>query len=824
MKISLNTIKRYTDLDITTEALVAKINGQLGGVEGVTDLGERYAGAMFVQIVQCHKHPNADKLNVCFVDDGGVQPDVPRTKDGYVQVVCGAPNVREGMLAVWLPPGASVPASHADAEPFVLGARELRGVLSQGMLASPQELALGDGHDGILEIIDEGAKPGASFAQHLGMDDIQIDIENKMFTHRPDCFGQLGVAREIAGIQHRQFRSPDWYVTLPDFRSGDGVELSVQNEASESVPRFMAVAMNDVAVGPSPLWLQAELVRLGAKPINNIVDATNYVMLLTAQPTHAYDYAKLRGAHLGARYAKVNEAVTLLNHKTYTLSPDDIVIVDGEGPVGLAGVMGGGHSEVSQETVSIVLECATFDMYAIRKTSMRHGLFTDAVTRFNKGQSPLQNSQVLAFLIDLIKEVAGGEVASHVYDDSSSLTPHTAVEVSADFINARLGLSLTPNEITQLLHNVEFEVETKKHGLMVTPPFWRTDISLPEDLVEEVGRLYGFDRLPRVLPSRTTKPTPIHKARVTKELIRQSLARAGGNEVLTYSFVDDRLINGANQDATDAYRLSNALSPQLQSYRLNVLPSLIEKVHTNIKAGYEEFFLFELGKGHAKSYGLDSGGLPVEPEFVDAVYASKVPRAGAAYYRARRILVQLFADLGITDIRIEPYEADEVKQARCFDPRRSGRVLGAEGQVVGYVGELLASVRQAFKLPTYSAAFSIDFEALHQLRDRAERQYRPLSRFPKITQDLSIRVDASISFEAVENIVKATLETMPLGVQSVVSYQPITIYQPEDSQSRTYTFRFEVVSYEQTLRDSQVAPLLDAVAAAANNAFDAIRV
>ncbi|RKW00602.1 MAG: phenylalanine--tRNA ligase subunit beta, partial [Candidatus Saccharimonas sp.] len=222
-----------------------------------------------------------------------------------------------------------------------------------------------------------------------------LDIENKMFTHRPDCFGQLGVAREIAGILHQPFTSPTWYNLEQVFGDGDSVPLAVSNDIPQLVPRFMAVAIRGVQVAPSPLWLQCQLVAMGAKPINNIVDATNYVMLMTAQPTHAYDYDTLQGGQLGARMARQGETLALLSGKTIELTPDDIVITDGQGPVALGGIMGGSRTEVSATTTTIVLECATFDMYAVRKIAMRHGVFTDALARFNKGQSPLQNAAVL---------------------------------------------------------------------------------------------------------------------------------------------------------------------------------------------------------------------------------------------------------------------------------------------------------------------------------------------------------------------------------------------------------------------------------------------
>jgi phenylalanyl-tRNA synthetase beta chain len=430
MKVSLNTVKQYINFELPeSNELVTRINQQLGGVEEISDLADKYKGIVIVKVVECLPLEGSDHLNVTKVDDGGVVQGVERDENGLVQVVCGAPNVHADMYAVWLAPGVTVPESYDENNPFVLSAKPLRGVVSNGMLASPKELAFGDSHEGILEIDPSEWKPddtvigpGTDFAEVYGLNDTVIDIENKMFTHRPDLFGVMGVAREIAGISHQPFNSPEWYAAEPSRVTGEGLELNVDNETPEKVRRFIAVAVKDVTVKPSPVWLQAELVRLGSKPINNIVDVTNYVMLLTAQPMHAYDYDKVATGKLGVRLAHEDEELILLGGKKFGLDPADIVVTDGEKPIGLAGVMGGAETEVSAETKNIILECANFDMYTIRRTTMRHGLFTDAATRFTKGQSPLQNLAVLNLALRSVFDAAGGSQASAVIDLSHSLS------------------------------------------------------------------------------------------------------------------------------------------------------------------------------------------------------------------------------------------------------------------------------------------------------------------------------------------------------------------------------------------------------------------
>ena len=858
MKVSLNIIKQLINFELPpVDELVARVNQQLGGVEEVIDLKAKYGGARIVRVVECSKHPDADRLSVTKIDDGRAVADVPRDENGLVQVVCGAPNVYADMWAIWLPPQSTVPASFDDDEPFVLDARPLRGVLSQGMLAAADELDIGTDHEGIIEITEHDVPAGveltagASFAEMFGLDDFVLDIENKMFTHRPDCFGQLGVAREIAGIFHQQFTSPDWYKSKQQFTNAEGLDLTVANDAPELVPRFMAVAFRDVTVQPSPLWLQCQLVAMGGKPINNIVDMTNYIMLLTAQPTHAYDYDKLRGSRLEVRLAHDGEKVSLLNGKEYELTSDDIVIADGEGVIGLAGIMGGADTEVSNDTKNIVLECANFDMYALRRTAMRHGIFTDALTRFNKGQSPLQNAAVLKRLMSMV----GGVQASKVFDLRKPEQDKSVIELKVDKVKSVLGRyynvgsQIDSNKIKYLLTNVEFEVDieeiidpkvhvNKKSGtdggettvnkdkweniLKVTPPFWRTDIEFPEDVIEEIGRLYGFDKLPRQLPMRSIKPAPRNPRRQLKQAIRQSLSRAGANEVLTYSFVHERVLKNAEQDPSRAYRLSNALSPDLQYYRTSVLPSLLDKVHANIKAGHDEFMLFEIGKIHDKELPLTDENLPSEQTFVDGVYASKKPRAGAPFYKARKLVDRLLADLNVDADFVKIVESDADVPAP-FDGQRSAWIIAENGDKLGIVGELSQTVRRNFKLPDYTAAFSLDIEKMQAcLTESREHNYRPLSRFPSISQDISLRSSVEISHD---ELLRAVRQCLDESKNLHCRVQTLGIYQPKDDAAiKTTTFRLTFTSYQQTLTDAEVKPIMDNIATAALTKLDAERV
>ncbi len=826
MKVSLNAVKALTEVSLPIGELVKLVGARLGAVEQVVDLGAKYKGVVIVKVASCVKHPDADKLSLCKIDDGGKTKNVARDKDGLIQVVCGAPNVREGMLAAWLPPGATVPSTF-DKDPFVLETRELRGKKSNGMLASPKELAFGDSHEGLL-VLDKG-RPGDNFAKTYGLDDYIIDIENKMFTHRPDCFGQLGIAREIAGIQHKPFKSPDWYLDatelkpeVRDNKSGLGLELSIKSP--DIIDRFITVVISDVEVKASPLWLQAYLTRLGVKPINNIVDITNYLMMETAQPLHAYDYDKLEKPVLGARPAKQGESLKLLGGKTIKLEAGDIVITNENKPIGLGGIIGGAETEVDKKTKNIVLECATFDMNTIRRTAMKHGLFTDATTRFTKGQSPAQKDSIVQKAIALIYELSGGKQSANVIHVQShnAAQSRKPLRVTAKFINERLGLKLNAGEIQKLLENVEFSITRSGEELAITAPFWRTDIEIPEDIVEETGRLYGYDALPLVMPARSLSPAVRDPLLDLKAAIREQLSKTGANEALTYSFVHGNLLDNTGQDRAKAFEIANALSPDLQYYRLSLMPSLLEKIHPNIKAGYNEFALFEIGKTHSRDL-MQSDGLPGEFECTALVVTAsdKLKRPGAPYYQARTYLEALTD----TDLVFEPVSGDALKYpiVQPYNLDRSALVSIKGGEFLGIIGEFKQGVVKALKLPKFTAGFEIDTAVLQPLfQDRSG--YVPLSRFPGVKQDITLKVATNLDYAALYDFIDKELG-LHAPDNTLISLEPVDIYQKDDdTKYKQITLRISITSSQRTLTDKEVTTVLDKVADTAKTKYKAERI
>ncbi len=801
------------------------IGAQIGAIEDKQELGPLYQDALIVKVISAMPIEGSDHLSLCQIDDRQVRSDVERGKDGLVQVVCGAPNVKAGQIVVWLPPGSIVPSTAAGEEPLIMAARKILNQVSNGMLASASELAISADHSGIV-VLPEDTAYGTKLSDLIDLKDTVFDIENKMFTHRPDLFGQLGIAREVCATFGIAFKSPDWYRADNYLKSSQSGSLTVANQLKDKAcPRFMAVSIGKLKIEPSPLWLQSYLSRSGIRPLNNIVDITNYVMLVSSQPLHAYDLSKIGvngKAELVVRDALPKEKLTLLDGSEIELSDEDIVIANQEHALGLGGVMGGRDSEISGTTTQIVLECASFDMYRIRRSSMAHGVFSEAVTRFTKGPSALACPPVLAFAVDLIKQLCPeAEIISEVADERNEALVQELPPLSLDLklLNSYLGIELDQAEVLSLLKNAEIEARIEEQKLVVRPPFWRTDLSLDVDVIEEIARLHGFDQLPQQLPQRLLSVPSIDAIQITKRQLRAALAAAGANEVLSYSFVNKALIEACGQDPSEAYKITNALSPELEYYRLSLAPSLLSKVHPNHKAGFDRFAMFELGKAHQAGQ-LDSEGLPLEAERLALVVSAEAKSAkgyqGEAFYQARSWLNYLLGALNCDSelLSLRPLEQADLTQETLWGAAartyRSGRsaLIEVNSKVLGVIGEFSASSTKALKLPPFCSGFELNLAFLSELSVTSSRQYQELPRYPKVIQDLTLP-GSSKSFSELSNQLKLELKSlMPKDV--IYALSAIDAYQPaNDGGNVSWTFRLSAQSSVRTLTDREITDIVE---------------
>lgn len=823
MIISLNWIKKFVKVEMPVDELSSLIGSRLVEIEEIISLGEKYSDVLVARVVECNKLEGSDHLSLTKIDDGGKAKTVERDENGLVQVVCGAPNIAAGQLVAWLPPESTVPVTFGTNEPFVLGKRELRGFMSNGMIASAKELDLFDDHDGIL-VLDKELEPGSSFAEAYELNDYLFDIENKSLTHRPDCFGIIGFAREIAAITGQRFHTPDWLMNLePDFAAvqSDEVDLVVAIDNAELSARYQAVVMSGAEKGKkSPLQVQTYLSRVGVRPINAVVDVTNYLMMLTGQPLHAFDYDKVLSINgkvdIRVRSGLDNEKLELLDGKTITLTPEDIVISNGETAIGLAGAMGGANSEIDENTQRIIIEAASFNLYNLRATQMRHGIFSEAITRFTKGQPASLTAPVLFDAVRLLGEWSGGQVISKFADAYPEKQKQISISTSVAEINDILGTKFEEDVITNVLENAEFVVE-KSNELMIRVPYWRSDIHSVEDISEEVGRLTGFDNIKSVLPIREYKSSRPNDFDSFRTRLRKLLVRAGANEVLTYSFVHGNVIQKAGQDLNNSYAILNSISPDLQYYRQSLTPSLLDIVHPNIKQGFDKFALFELNKAQSKSDGLNEEGVPVESDNLGLVVASKNSENVAQYYLAKHIL-----DFVCKSININPvYETVNSEMTDViglpFEYRRSARIFDKNsGAELGVIGEYKKMVAKGSKLPD-AAGFEIDCRKLFEVYQKSNNHFTPISRYPSAERDICFQVDGSVNYSQVVDAASMSLDKTGLEFEIT----PVDIYQSEGSQTKNITIRLKFTSYQHTLEGKEVAELVNAVSASVINTVNA---
>ena len=853
MKISLNWLKQYVNINLPTQELVELIGARLVEIEEVIDLGSKYDNIFVAKVMECEKIPDTH-LSLCQIDIGGanaLSKDIrsydedkttrpvttgPRSgprksvsSHSLVQVVCGAPNVRKGMLAAWLAPGATVPQSFNQDARFIIGTRKLRGYDSHGMLAGADELDFGDDHDGIVELDPTTAKPGQKFADLFDLNDTILDVENKPLTRRPDTFGIIGFAREIAGILGQPFKTPDFLSdTKSDFVLSSDEKLDISIVDPKLCPRYTALIMSrkDDSRPKYLTKIDTLISRSGMRPIDPIVDLTNYLMLLTGQPLHAFDYDKLikvgksQTPKIIVRAAKPNEKIGLLDGREVKCTANDILITSNNVPVALAGAMGAKNTVIDENTKKIIIESATFSLFNLRKTQMEHGIFSEAITRFTKGQ-PAGNT------LPVVKEFA--HLAARqmkplaIFDEYPKPAKPNVVKITTDDINGLLGTDYSTKLIKQTLENVGFTVKElafvdlpqlrrgqsdeacndrpeervhKGKSLTVTAPFWRTDIHIKEDIIEEIGRLLGFDSItPTIPPHTSATKNPLF---TLKTQIRNTLASFGANEILTYSFVSERLVKNAHQDPKNSFKIINSLSPDLQLFRQSLTPSLLDKAALNIKAAYDHFALFEMNKVYQKAYGNDAEQLPEERDKLALVLADRKSNQ-PAYYEAKQIVKQLLSSLNIAADFVPVKDPNASNQP--YEPKRSAQIKIATGTCLGIVGEFKKSVLHNFKLPTYAAGFELSLNQLLELAQPTTK-ITPLAFADNVTS-IDVTITSSGNYQALYGKV-----INMLAKQNVV-YQisPVAIYQ-KSAPAQNVTFHIQLTHLDKGLDSNEINDII----------------
>ena len=807
MLISLNEIKKLVPAatKVDTSELVKLIGSRLVEVEGTVDLAPKYQGIKIVKVVECEAIPETH-LHLCKIDAGEKE---------LIQVVCGAPNVHADMLAVWIAPGCIVPETYGG-ENFKLSVRPLRGFESHGMLAALDELDLGEDHDGIVEIDPDFAKPGDDFAEKFDLNDVILDIENKSLTHRPDTFGLIGFAREVAGILGEKFDEPvikfgdlDITTTLSadDFNKkvSDSERISINVTDKNLCPRYSAAVFSVSAASlenalektnfltPGAIFL----AKAGMRTIDKIVDATNITMLYTGQPLHAFDYDKFKAVGGGlepkvtVRAAKSGEKLELLDGDTIELNDSDIVICSGDTPVALAGAMGGKSTEIDAETKKIILESATFSLYNLRKTQMAHGIFSEAITRFTKGQ-PVSGvvpalARCASMLLDTPEKIVDFEIS-----DTKSPEP-IKISITVDEINSLLGTDYSADLIVKTLENVGFKVSVKSEErteLIIYAPLWRTDIHIKEDIIEEVGRLLGYDNIKLDFPTRHFIGAEKNPLLELKTRLRDLLSgRFAAHELLTYSFVSKKLQKTVGENTADSYEIVNSISPELQCFRQSLIPSLLEKISINKKAGFDNFSVYEINQVSKKSLGKDPDGVPVLKNHLAFATASD-------YYVAKTTLIDLLSELGIKDPEISKYDG----AFPYLEPLHSATIAGIS------IGEVKAPVLKRLKISGPVSVFELDLDTLLAAIPPVSATTATISKFPSVERDLTIKVKSDTSYS---DCIKEILSVFK-AKNLIISVTPTSIYQSEKT-TKNLSFHLRFASREKTLENAEISGIMNEI-------------
>lgn len=821
MIISVNWLKKFVPDLPEIDELSKLIGARLVEIESIENLNEKYKDVIIARVISAKKVEGSDHLNLCKIDDGGKRDGVERDESGFIQVVCGAPNVREGLFVAWLPPKAIVPETFGG-ENFQLSARKLMGNMSNGMIASLRELGLGDEHDGILEISPEafenGLQAGDSFAEKFELNDYLLEVENKSLTHRPDCFGIIGFAREVAGILGQKFVEPD-FIKQSDFgfEVNNDKSITVDAQDSEICERYTAAIfdVSDISKNPNLTLEKTYLLRSGMRPIDVITDLANELMLETGQPLHTFDFDKLaeingsENVKMTVRKAFENEELELLDGRKIKMSQNDIVIAtgeNGENAVALAGAMGGKSTEIDENTTRILVESATFNLYNLRNTQMRHGIFSEAITRFTKGVPEMMSRKVLdLFGTELL--ALGGKSLSEVADSKGDFYYNKSeISVSKDKINQILGTNFSSEEIQKTLENVGILTKNDNSETFVVP-FWRNDLHIEEDLIEEVGRLNGYDNIKLQLPKRTFRAVKKAKIDLLQSEIREILVSSGANEILTYTFVHGDLLKKAGQDPKNAYKIINSISPELQYYRQTLTPSLLSKVNQNIRAGFSEFAIFEMNKITEKTLGLNEENVPFEQKKLAFVYTKN--KGENAFFEAKNYAEFLFKKLGLK-VKFIKFDLSKSPLSTEFEPKRSAliQVSNPKGEkILGVIGEFKKKIQKALKLPESTAGFELDLGILLENTGRTSVKIKDFSKFQSVERDISINVDESRQFAEIFDIFKdISSEFKDVEIETL----PIDIFNNGDG-TKNISIRFKITPFEKTLNGDEIRDIMQKI-------------
>jgi phenylalanyl-tRNA synthetase beta chain len=780
VKVSLRWLKEYVDISTPLEELCERLTMAGLDVGGVEVLGGNWNNIVVGEVVDVNAHPNADRLKLVTVDLGKQRPTV----------VCGAPNVAIGDKVAFAEVGAQLIDGHSG-EAVQLKPAKIRGVVSEGMICSEKELGISDSHEGIMILSPETAI-GTPLTEYLGDAILDLDIT----PNRPDCLSVIGIAREIAALTGSKLHIPELHYQ----ELGRAIDSSVFVEIIDPdlCPRYCASLLTGVKVAESPQWLQQRLLACGMRPINNIVDVTNYVMMEYGQPLHAFDYNQIRGKQIIVRRARSDELIVTLDEVERTLNPDILVIADKERAIAVAGLMGGADTEVTENTTEVIIESANFNQAVIHRGGIELRLGSEASLRFEKGLSRDLPLVALKRATQLMAELAGGEIAKGIIDVYPVKQRRESISLAVADIKRLLGVELKVNEITKTLELLGFSCRQDESNLKlhVEVPWWRTDVNCTADLTEEVARIIGYDRIPTTMLSSQLprhEPTPMLSL---KRQLRNILVSCGFQEVLTYSLTNlealSRLSPRLDLMGPNPMKVANPMSREQEYLRTTLRAGMLSVLARNERYKENDIRLFEIGKVFLPR----ERDLPQEKEMLCAVLSGS--QRGLSW-RSKDGPVDFFVAKGVVETvllwlgLVVSFETGEDES--LYPGRIANLVIGSEK--LGVVGELHPKVSEGFEFSDIVYLIEVDLEKLLSFATMLKK-YQPIPRYPSTIRDIALLVDEQITYQQICDII----QHFPL-VGSVALFD-LYVGEQVPEGKKSLAFRIVYQSPEHTLTDKEV--------------------
>ncbi len=782
MKLPMSWLSDYMDMTgITPKEYSDRMTMSGSKVEGVENLGAELDKVVAGKVLTCEDHPDSDHLHVCTVDAGTGET---------LQIVCGAPNVKAGIIVPVALHGSTLPGG------VKIKKGKLRGVVSNGMLCAHDELGISEGllgyepEYGIL-ILPDDTPIGTDIKDIFGLNDNVVEFE--ITSNRPDCFSVIGLARESALTFDRKF-------TIPEVKFSENSEkiqdyISVEVLDKDKCKRYCARMVKNVKIGPSPKWMRERLNACGVRSINNIVDITNYVLLEYGQPMHAFDLRDIRDNKIIVRRAEDGEVIKTLDEQDRTLTSDDLVIADGERAVAIAGVMGGFNSEVKDDTATVVFESATFDGASVRLTAQRAGLRTESSSRYEKGLDYNNTVPAVERACQLVEELGCGEVCGGMIDVMGNVTKKEPLPFRPEKINKFLGTDIPVEDMIKYFNGLEIAVDTDK--MTVTPPTFRPDLEGEADIAEEVARFYGYDKIPTTLLSGEATLGGKNTDQRLNDKINQILCAEGMNEIYTMTFVSPSYFEKINLPADSPFRnvvkITNPLGEDTSVMRTSTIPSMMEILSRNYNYRNPDARLFELGKIFLPKEGEK---LPDEPVIITlGMYG-----ADEDFFTLKGTVETL-----LDELHVKNAEFTAVTDEPTYHPGRTAKVT-ANGISLGIIGEIHPSVSRKYDIdvPCYMAELSFD-AVKAAIND--DIKYKPLPKFPAVTRDIAMLVDKNVAVAQIEEIIRNTSGKLLEEVKLFDVYEGEQI--PENKKSVAYSAVFRAP--DRSLTGEEVQEVFDKI-------------